>query len=230
MGTTSNPTHIPTNDPTQEPTTEPTKYPTLIPTKGPTNEPTYIPTYIPTLSPSQKPTMKPTLVPSKSPGVSRTTEFDIISTMITLDAEVSKSPELEQYEQDKEVLDASYQIIIIIFMIIFFIIGFCAFLDANFLRKNDYFKITKITSIALQSADMLSDCFFAYNVSVRNNIDSKYLMPLILTISFILIPSALSLYQLYTHSKKHWLHSSDQVRGWLAKKNKNIVHIINIYW
>eukprot|EP01083_Nonionella_stella_P175678 612539_1 len=74
--------------------------------------------------------------------------------------------------------------------------------------------------MALQTLDMLSDCFFAVNVSIQNRIDSAYLGLLILTICCIAIPALATIVQLQSHSHKHWLSSSDQVRGWLNKNNK----------
>eukprot|EP01084_Bolivina_argentea_P062224 113762_1 len=230
---TSNPTLIPTNMPTTQPTTAlPTEYPTqrptispTTPTNMPTNQPTDA-TETPTRNPSAKPTHDPTLPPSNAPSVSPSeTPTDSPSSSPTFDPWTLV---VMKNQQDINNLEQTYQTVVTLFSMVFGSTALAAFVDAKFVRSNDYFKISQITGIALQALDMLSDCFFSVNVSYRNKIDSTYFLPLLLSIFFIVVPATMTIVQLYMHSTKHWTRSSDQVRGWLASKSKAL-YLISIF-
>eukprot|EP01083_Nonionella_stella_P014660 41166_1 len=75
--------------------------------------------------------------------------------------------------------------------------------------------------MAIQTLDMLSDCFFAVNVSIRRNMDSKYSLPMIFAIIFIVLPAFVTIFQLHFQCKR-WIHLSDQVREWLSRNLKEL--------
>eukprot|EP01083_Nonionella_stella_P307041 1077641_1 len=101
------------------------------------------------------------------------------------------------------------------------VISLSAWMDAKCIpsRKNDYLQITLIVGISLQTMDMLSDCFFAINMGIWSKINPIYVYVLILSVTFVIVPCVFSIGQYVLHSRKHWLHSSDKVQGWLASRS-----------
>eukprot|EP01083_Nonionella_stella_P085795 238022_1 len=83
-----------------------------------------------------------------------------------------KTTDFTPYEQYLDDLAATYETVFILCVSLFVIMGLSAWSDAKFIRTNDYLKINQILGMAIQTLDMLSDCFFAINVSIRRNMDS----------------------------------------------------------
>eukprot|EP01083_Nonionella_stella_P279984 952297_1 len=118
-------------------------------------------------------------------------------------------------------LAETYEIVFIVFVSFFVIMGLSAWVDAKYMRMNDYLNITQLAGMAIQSLDMLSDCFFAINVSIGHTMDPKYSLALIFTIIFIVVPAFMTILQLHYQCKR-WTHSSDKVRGWLSSNLKEL--------
>eukprot|EP01084_Bolivina_argentea_P045520 83798_1 len=91
-------------------------------------------------------------------------------------------------------------------------------LDSKLFRINDYFKMTAIISIFLQSNDMISDFIFCIQMYIisKYEMSLKYYMLLALSAVFIIIPTCLSLTQLFIYTKTHFLERND-VTAWLKK-------------
>eukprot|EP01084_Bolivina_argentea_P129616 228906_1 len=200
---TKTPTKLPTQNPTYNPSIDPTKLPTVDPTFSPTLTPTLSPTLTPTnvpiLNPSTSPTLSPTLTPTNAPILNPTTSPTFsptlaptsIPTIAPSDAPTFDPQTLAQIQHKKELnsLERTYQTVLSLFGCMFGIIAISSFLDAKFIRSNDYFKISQVTGIALQALDMLSDCFFSVSLNVQYEMNSLYGLPLLLSISFIIIPA-----------------------------------------
>eukprot|EP01084_Bolivina_argentea_P129617 228907_1 len=226
---TIQPSSSPT-DMTMNPSKNPSKSPSFMPSKIPTKlsvNPTKAPTSNPS-NPSNAPTKAPsgtTMTPSKSPTLSTwiPTKAPIFSPTLTPTKQPSTSPVLSakmtQHLQDLDDLETFYETVLFILVGAFVITACFAWIHSKW-KTNDYFKISQISATLFQTLDMLSDCFFSVNVSMKNEINPIYFVPLILSIVFIIIPSSLTIMQLYFHSKKHWIYSSDQVRGWMTKRAK----------
>eukprot|EP01083_Nonionella_stella_P306499 1073682_1 len=90
------------------------------------------------------------------------------------------------------------------------IIGVAAWIDSRFIRTSDYLHVAHIGGIGFQILDMTSDC----------QTDSQYLVPTVLSAFFIVFPASVTIVQLYLHSEKHWLYTSEQVRGWLSHRSR----------
>eukprot|EP01083_Nonionella_stella_P105229 302588_1 len=102
----------------------------------------------------------------------------------------------------------------------FVLIGILGFIDARCIRKNDFFHLMFIFLSMLNVLDTLSDVFFAVDVfgtySLATEHKSHFLMIFIASVSFIIIPVMISLYQLHAASSKHWL-KDNKIRQWLVQ-------------
>eukprot|EP01083_Nonionella_stella_P261123 889472_1 len=218
--TTAAPSASPTAT-TSEPTTSPPES-----TSNPTNEPIVQTTpntadnSIVSSSSSTTIAMESTAesAPSTSPGavfIYSTTDFEFFP-HDPLDAQLTA-------------LETAHQWIFSVFISSFIVLLLCAWIDAKHIpsRKNDYLRITFIVGILLQTMDMMSDCFFAMHVAIWRQIDPKYAYALVLSVIFILVPCVFTMVQLFNHSKKHWLNSTDHVRQWLSRRS-NLLYFTSI--
>eukprot|EP01083_Nonionella_stella_P152421 488508_1 len=247
---TDEPTRIPsTAAPTQIPSTDPSKYPTDAPTRIPSSPPTRIPSMTPTRVPSATPTRVPSAAPTRMPSTSTpssdpsqhptdaptadpsstgtnapTTDSPTIHPTGVATTDIpSANPKavlLNEAMLDTKDLEETYRTVSITLGSSFGIIALAAWSDSTFIRSNDYLKTGRILATEIQILDMLSDCFFAVNIGIQNRIDSACLVPLVFTICFIVIPVLATILELHFHCHKHWLHSSEQVDGWLRKNDK----------
>ena len=149
-----------------------------------------------TISYTTNPTHEPTINPTISDYVLRQRLY---------------GPELED-------LTRLYQLVAISFTSSLLIIGIIAFIDACCIRINDYFSIGALLAFFMQTMDMISDCFFIAQLNIENKIelDTTYTIIFYVSILFIVLPAMTALFQLYFHSKKHWLEDN-HTRSWLRK-------------
>eukprot|EP01083_Nonionella_stella_P289588 985451_1 len=100
----------------------------------------------------------------------------------------------------------------------FVLVGILGFIDARCIRRNDFFHLLFIFLSMLNVLDMLSDVFFAVDVFgtylLATEHKSQFLIIFIASVSFIIIPVMISLYQLHAASSKHWLNDN-KTRQWL---------------
>ena len=109
----------------------------------------------------------------------------------------------------------------IVAVIVFAGIVIIGYIDARCIRTNDFYKVGPLTIAALQGFDMLSDCFLAIDISFAKNIEpgQPFGILLFLCIVFIVMPSFLSLAQVYYYSSKIWGEDT-KIREWLLKYSK----------
>eukprot|EP01083_Nonionella_stella_P078381 214488_1 len=102
----------------------------------------------------------------------------------------------------------------------FVLVGILGFIDARCIRRNDFFHLLFIFLSMLNVLDMLSDVFFAVDVFgtylLATEHKSQFLIIFIASVSFIIIPVMISLYQLHAASSKHWL-KDNKIRQWLVQ-------------
>eukprot|EP01083_Nonionella_stella_P077275 210925_1 len=186
-------------------------YNALGPTRAPSPKPTSSPTKAPTsntFNPSIPPTFNPSMMPSIPP------------TKIDTTHDASEDFDAIQYDR-LDNLAMIHRWAFGGFILGIIVISLSAWMDAKCIpsRKNDYLQITLIVGISLQTMDMLSDCFFAINMGIWSKINPIYVYVLILSVTFVIVPCVFSIGQYVLHSRKHWLHSSDKVQGWLASRS-----------
>eukprot|EP01083_Nonionella_stella_P114118 337062_1 len=222
---TQSPTAAPTPSPTRPPTSEtftpsfsPTAAPSFMPSVSPSNAPTSPPTVNPTMAPSVPPSKAPSVPPTIAPSVPPTK--DPTGTAVTGDDFTAMQDQLDT-------LAVTHQWVFSGFTAGIIAIALCAWIDAHCIRKNDYLQITFILGIALQTLDMFSDCFFAFNMGIWRSVSPIYVLILALSVTFIVSPCAFTMGQLIHHSRKHWIKSSDQVRTWLASR-ANVLYFASI--
>ncbi len=75
----------------------------------------------------------------------------------------------EQIEQ----LATFYQFFLGVFLIIFGVVVVLSWIDAWYIRINDYFKLSAIATMIFQTTDMMSDCFFTAELSVQYKVLNK---------------------------------------------------------
>ena len=62
-----------------------------------------------------------------------------------------------------------------------------AYIDATWIRINDYYKIGAILSFFIQTSDMISDCFFVAQINIINKIELEFWSMLTLYLSILFI-------------------------------------------
>eukprot|EP01083_Nonionella_stella_P225288 801127_1 len=218
----THPTQSPSDTPSRSPTNQPTTYtdqpthPSQSPTRGPTQSPSDTP------SPSSASTDNPTVSPSVSTTLSITTSTLVTGLFDTTDGSFSDiSPiNIMGFEQSVIDLENMYRTVVVTFTSTVIIIGVAAWIDSRFIRTSDYLHVAHIGGIGFQILDMISDCFFTVSMSIHSQTDSQYLVPTVLSAFFIVFPASVTIVQLYLHSEKHWLYTSEQVRGWLSHRSR----------
>ena len=209
----TNPTIEPTNEPTKDPTTEPTSDPTVDPTTEPTDDPSKDPTQIPSNHPTSNPSVDPTSVPTNDPTTEPTLFVDDIES-----AFASWIP--------ADIDDLGLQHIMYLVLLSFVLLIFVSLIYSKCIQVNDFYKIGALLAVTIHFNDSLSDAFFCLSISFQDDSDTKELSTIFaLSIIFILIPSALTLYQLY-HSINQW-RRNDELSQWLTH-NIKLLYIISI--
>ena len=126
--------------------------------------------------------------------------------------------ENDQFNAQQHDLEKVFQTILIVVIIVFVCIGIIGTVDARFLRINDFYRIGTISTALIQILDMLSDCFLAIDISIQNKIEiGEYMILLYLCIACIVLPSLLSLFQVYYYSSRIW-SNDNKVREWILLK------------
>ena len=107
----------------------------------------------------------------------------------------------------------------IIFIAFLFIIC-TSWIDAKYIGKNDFYQIGPIFSALFHMLDAWTDAFFAIQCTLHplfvfGSFESSIFIIFILSLFFIILPMATTLYQLYRVSNKHWC-KNDEARGYLS--------------
>ena len=115
-------------------------------------------------------------------------------------------------------LELLFQIIIIGFVTLCALIAIAGYTDARIFRINDYFAVTPIIRLTLQSVDMISDCFFIAQINLDNVKDpsTAYDVLFYASIVFVVVPALASLFQLFFYARKKWIRNK-RARAWLSK-------------
>eukprot|EP01083_Nonionella_stella_P039104 106354_1 len=206
---TANPTKSPSASPSRSPSAIPTEFPTATPIKSPSSSPstrptsptmnplspTYVPTIHPTVTPSMYPSTNPTEHPSVSPSIHPYTN----------------PLNYDEKEAELDALRVMYQWTAGGFVVFCLLICMTGYIDSRWIRTNDYFEYLSIGTMMLATLDMVSDCFFAVEVSIRE-------MRIIFygSVLFIGLPSLVALFQLHFHTTKYWLDGG-RVTPWIQK-------------
>eukprot|EP01083_Nonionella_stella_P039106 106358_1 len=204
----ASPTEARSESPSQSPSAIPTEFPTATPIKSPSSSPstrptsptmnplspTYVPTIHPTVTPSMYPSTNPTEHPSVSPSIHPYTN----------------PLNYDEKEAELDVLRVMYQSTAGGFVVFALLVTMTGYIDSRWIRTNDYFEYLAIGTMMFATLDMMSDCFFAVEVSI---LEIRILF--YASVLFIALPALVALFQLYFHTKKHWLEG--RVTPWIEK-------------
>eukprot|EP01083_Nonionella_stella_P065340 171113_1 len=104
---------------------------------------------------------------------------------------------------------------------LFFVFGIVSWLDAKYYRINNYFNIKRIISAYFACLDTVMDFLFAVFLTLHfdSTGDVSFLIAMILSYIFILIPVTFSIIQLVNESQSNWV-KDDNLRQWLIDYNK----------
>ena len=104
---------------------------------------------------------------------------------------------------------------------VFGLLTIIGYIDAKCVRRNDFYRASTIITAALQILDMLSDCFLAMDISFAKDIypNEPFGIFLYICIICIILPSLMSLFQVYYYSSKIW-SNDNKMREWLLKYSK----------
>ena len=213
IGETKLPTKLPTNNPTilsSTPTYLPTLIPTFVPTLTPTKStltPTSL-TIIPTSSPiCSSVTCSPTFTPTLSPSMNDTIN----------DANIDKLIKIQ------DSLSTQFIIVTLALAGTCIFIAIIGFIDAKWIHPNDIFNVTFVVFPFFYLYDQVSDVFASINIYYEYKYMSitNYNILLILfmiSMSFIIIPSILSLIQLSRAVNKLFItdkHAGQAMSKWM---------------
>eukprot|EP01084_Bolivina_argentea_P175128 303324_1 len=201
---------IPSSSPTDVPTTSlPTDStsPTLLPTDLPT---TLTATASPTDSaPTLLSTDLTTDIPASAPMISTQQSDDFATTF---------SENIDGVEARKD-LEVKFHVFLYLLFSFFILVSIIGFIHAKYIHQNDYFRISLIFATGLQISDMLSDLFFVINLWTHIYENVSYLVVVVISISLIVVPVAISIGQLWFHLNKHWTQNN-RINGWIAQYSK----------
>ena len=168
--------------------------PTSSPTAT-THNPTSQPTFTDSGSVSDPPTASPTFSPMfNNQAINHDTQFDDQQTV---------------FQQLTIIIAAGFLFIILI-----------SWIDAKYIRRNDFYQIGPLFSALFHILDAWTDIFFALQCVYHPDfIFGSFASPMFiifaLSLAFIILPMATTLYQLYSVSDKHW-SKDDDLRGYLS--------------
>jgi len=137
---------------------------------------------------------------------------------LTLYCHYDPTNDLINYQEE---LEGIFGISLVILGAFCIIMGVAGYIDARFLRINDFYRIGAIFAATIQILDMLSDSFLAFDIQIQDEIDphGDYDDMLYICIICIVVPALLSLFQVYYFSKRIW-GKNDKAREWLIKYSK----------
>ena len=141
----------------------------------------------------------------------------------------STSSKYDAGRSRKDSLSILFQYILIAAVGVFVIVGIFGYIDSRCIRINDFYKVGPLSTAAIQGLDMLSDCFLAIDISLTKDItpSKPFGIFLYLCIGFIIIPSLISLFQVYYYASKIW-GDDTKTREWLLKYSKWL-YIVSIF-
>ena len=126
---------------------------------------------------------------------------------------------LETYEDQKTFFQ---QLTFIIGGFLLFVI-IISYIDARFVRKNDFYNIGVLMSAAFHILDTISDTMFVLLITYYPDfLVTELFYIFIASIAFIVIPMIITLAQLNGIIDKYW-NKSDELRSWLSS------HIYKLY-
>eukprot|EP01083_Nonionella_stella_P039102 106351_1 len=151
-------------------------------------------------NPSMYPTNNPSIYPSVIPS------FGVL--------------DYDEKEVELDVLRAMYQSTAGGFVLLCLFVAMTGYIDSRWIRTNDYFEYLAIGTMMLATLDMISDCFFAVEVSIQRNnyVDLELEMRVIFyaSVLFIALPALVALFQLHFYTSKYWLEEG-RVTPWIQK-------------
>ncbi len=112
---------------------------------------------------------------------------------------------------------------------LFAIFALISLIDAKFVRQNDYFIWNVIIFAAFEVSDIFLDALFSIVLSryyLINGGSTQFIIAMIGSYLFILLPIIFSIYQLWNKIQKSWI-KDDNLRIWLAEHGK-VLYILSI--
>eukprot|EP01083_Nonionella_stella_P287864 979957_1 len=160
----------------------------------------------PSIYPSTNPTENPSVIPSVNTRINPLQSRNIDETTNVLFGVL----DYDEKEVELDVLRAMYQSTAGGFVLLCLFVAMTGYIDSRWIRTNDYFEYLAIGTMMFATLDMMSDCFFAVEVSI---LEIRILF--YASVLFIALPALVALFQLYFHTKKHWLEG--RVTPWIEK-------------
>ena len=126
---------------------------------------------------------------------------------------------------DTQIINTHTLIIVIIFSILLLII--CAsYIDAKWIRINDFFTVGALFFAIFHINDTLTDILFTINITNQDEYPSQLLMMLLIASSAcIFIPALMTIYQLHTSMNK-W-RRNEELAVWIGD-NVKILYMISV--
>ena len=171
--------------------------------------------YDPTPSPSNTPSQSPTATsesPTSNPNFNPTTEpiTEPTNAPMTPDSTPTKSPSISP--PSPIVSQRLYGYVVIGFLGFSALVVASSYIDAQSIRGNDFYSASALVSAAFQILDLISDLFFCAEML---SLSHDFIHLAIVSAAFIVIPSILSLAQLY-HAVRRWRSiGNDMLTAWL---------------
>jgi len=181
--------------------------------------------YIPTTTEPSSPTTPPT---TGAPTTGALTTSSLWPTTTSLPPDDDKDAAVSLLENRLGAVDTMYQSALGSFAVICVLLCCCAAIDGYCIRKNHYLHLIYLLLFAVQAMDMLSDCFFAAQLSIYHRTDATVTIAILLyaSICFIVVPVLTTLYQLFRHIQKKWAASQD-TSAWLML-HSNKLYLVSI--
>ena len=141
---------------------------------------------------------------------------DVLIAGIVVNNKESSDSDDSEFEDQQRV----FQELCIIISIGFLFIIATSWIDAKFIRKNDFYQIGPLFGALFHVLDTYTDIFFALQCVAHpyfelGSFKSSLFIILLLSVIFIIVPMAVTLYQLYDVSSKKW-SKNDELRGYLS--------------
>eukprot|EP01083_Nonionella_stella_P039101 106350_1 len=170
----------------------------------------------PSIYPSTNPTENPSVIPSVNTRINPLQSRNIDETTNVLFGVL----DYDEKEVELDVLRAMYQSTAGGFVLLCLFVAMTGYIDSRWIRTNDYFEYLAIGTMMLATLDMISDCFFAVEVSIQRNnyVDLELEMRVIFyaSVLFIALPALVALFQLHFYTSKYWLEEG-RVTPWIQK-------------
>eukprot|EP01084_Bolivina_argentea_P089697 161793_1 len=111
-----------------------------------------------------------------------------------------------------------FHIVLVIIGCTFILVITASFIDAKFIRRNDFYKIGALILASIHCLDTLSAIFFVIQITIHPEFkqSTQLITIFIITIICIIISICITLFQLYHTTNKHWINN-DELRSWLSE-------------